>query len=60
MKRMENLKITMKDIFEKGLFTRQPYAFGKDVFEAVKTGDDAMFWRLYTENRYVIYGVDST
>ena len=60
IKRMQTLKITMKDIFEKKLFGRQPYAFGKQAFEAVKTGDDAMFWRIYTENRYVLYGVDST
>ena len=36
------------------------HAAGKEVVEAVKTGDDAKFWRIYTENRFVIYSVDST
>lgn len=60
IRRMESLKINMNDIFQKKLFGRHPYAFGREAFEAVKAGDDAMFWRIYTENRYIIYGVDST
>lgn len=48
MKKLKDLKLTMKDIFEKQLFSNKPYRFGKEIFEAVKTGDEAKVWRIYT------------
>ena len=57
---MKKSKITMNDIFEQKLFDKVPYKFGKEIFEAVKSGEDTKVWRLYIENKFVIFSVDST
>jgi ankyrin repeat protein len=60
MGKLRSLKITVKDIFEKQLFSDQPYLFGKQIFEAVKLGEDAKVWRYYIENKFVVYSIDSS
>lgn len=60
MKKLKAKKITISDIFDHELFTNKPYRFGKQIFEAVKEGEDTKLWRYYIENKFVVYSVDST
>lgn len=37
--KMKKLKITMQDIIQKDLFSKQPYKFGSEIFVATKEGN---------------------
>ena len=47
IQKLRKNKITVKDIFEQQLFTDKPYQFSKNIFEAVKSGEDTKVWRYY-------------
>lgn len=57
---MKKMKITTSEIFTKELFSKEPYRFGKEIFTAVKEGNNEKVWRILIENKYAIFSIDHT
>lgn len=58
--KLKKCKLTIKDVFEQEIFSNEPYRFGRNIFEAVKTGEQTKVWRYYILKRFVVFSVDST
>ena len=60
MDKLRKLKMNVDDVIANNVFSKDPYKFGKDIFTAVKNGEEEKVWRILMENRLSVFSVDHT
>ena len=60
MEKLRKLKMNVDDVIKYQLFSKEPYRFGKDIFTAVKNGEEEKVWRILMENKLSVFSVDHT
>lgn len=58
--RLKKLKMTFGEVVECNFFSKEVYKFGKDLFGAVKEGQEEKVWRIMMENKFSIFSMDHT
>lgn len=52
--------MTPEDVIRIGLFSKEPYKFGKEIFDQIKEGNREKVWATLLMNKLSIFSVDHT